>query len=128
MAPTKRVRISAYSTLPMMHEDSLVTIRVYCVPDCVNAMENVRKQEAEQNGKLLSDSLEFLMQESGDLCLNLEETEREIEFSDDGYTSPCSGVRYVVSAKRFASFQIGVFRRYRKVGICGAHRTVFIVT
>jgi hypothetical protein len=80
-----------------MHEDSLITVRVYVVPDTVMAMQNVRKQEAEQHGHLLSDTFEFLMQQSGDLCLSLEETAREIQFSDDGYTSPCAGVRYVVS-------------------------------
>jgi hypothetical protein len=93
----KRVRLSAYATLPIMHEDSLMTIRVYVVPDTVMAMENVRKQEMEQQGRILSDSFEFLMQQSGDLCLCLEESAREIEFSEDGYTSPCAGVRYVVS-------------------------------
>lgn len=96
VAPTKRVRLAAYSTLPI-HEDSLVTIRVYLIPDTEMAMENVRKQETEQHGQLLSDTQEFLMQKSRDLCLSLEDVERQIEFSEDGYTSPAVGVRYVVS-------------------------------
>lgn len=96
VAPTKRVRIAAYSSLPA-NQDSLITIRVYVVPDTIMAMENVKKQESEQQGQLLSDTREFLMQKSGDLCLRLDDTQAEIKFSEDGYTSPCAGVRYVVS-------------------------------
>lgn len=110
-----------------MHEDSLITVRVYVVPDTIMAMENVRKQEAEQQGKLLSDSFEFLMQQFGDLCLYLEETEREVEFSEDGYTSPCSGVRYVVSFKQCSPLlTLRNFRKFPKAVICGALKTDFI--
>lgn len=119
--------MAAYATLPVIHEDSLVTIRVYIIPDTNMAIENVRKQETEQNGQILSETREFLMQKSGNLCLHLEEVESEIEFSEDGYTSPCAGVRYVVIIKRYAVSNRHL-RRYQKPVICGAHKTVFIAT
>lgn len=93
--PSKRVRIAAYATLPV--RQPLLVMRVYVVPDTTMALENVRKQECDQQGQLLTDPQEFLMQQSGALCLCLEEPSgREVQVTEDGYTSPCAGVRYMV--------------------------------
>ncbi|KAI6206916.1 Netrin receptor UNC5 [Aphelenchoides besseyi] len=92
----KRVQLRAYASLPIAANSSLLNVRVYVVPDTTMAIENVRKQEEDEElgGQLISDSKEFLMNRNGTLCLSLEEDDG-IQSTDDGYMSPCTGTRYV---------------------------------
>ncbi|CAD5226634.1 unnamed protein product [Bursaphelenchus xylophilus] len=88
--PFKRVRIISYASLPKKEHQNL-PIRVYIVPDSAMALENVRKQENDQRGTMITESKEFLMNEFGDFCICLDDNTAN---ASDGYTLPCNGIRY----------------------------------
>ncbi|CAD5219092.1 unnamed protein product [Bursaphelenchus okinawaensis] len=88
--PFKRVRISCYASVSTVKK-SAIPVRVYIVPDSAMAVENVRKQEHDQMGTVLTESKEFLMNEYGDICISLQD---ETSYAADGYTLPNNGVKY----------------------------------
>ncbi|KAI6222467.1 Netrin receptor UNC5 [Aphelenchoides fujianensis] len=71
----KRVRVAAYASLPLPLDSSLLNLRVYVVPDSTMAIENVRKQEEDEEppGVLICETAEFRMNRGGVLCLSLED-------------------------------------------------------
>lgn len=84
---TKRVRVAAFGpTKPNLGDR---TVRIYCVPETGVAFRRVIERE-ENTGVLLGQLKDFLLRETGSLCLRLDSA------SSGSYSSPPS--HYYVSA------------------------------
>uniref|UniRef100_A0A0N5AE67 Netrin receptor UNC5 n=1 Tax=Syphacia muris TaxID=451379 RepID=A0A0N5AE67_9BILA len=66
---TKRVRIAAFG--PNKPRENNASIRIYCVPETGVAFRQVIEQE-ENTGVLLAQLKDFLLRESGSLCVRLD--------------------------------------------------------
>ena len=73
VAAQKRVRLAAFISTDNFDQSKSMSIRIYCVPEIEMAIETVRKQEETVNGVLLAQANDFLMRETGSLCICLED-------------------------------------------------------